>query len=180
MSRSIRKTLVVTTLAILAGGCAAGRGASYGWLQGPHAEQGDLQAFLSGYRQDAEGLHLRLTIRNLGDRDALLGGDDGRSPIAVQSGGHRVGGSAYVEKFDPAIEGVADEWIDLVKVDGQLRINAHSSEDVQADIPLRPGAAEAACISLAGRWTSGSAIDLAIPVPGAAVVARTAAAVPRS
>lgn len=159
-------TLAIMAVALAATGCSSSRDTACGGTQGAQAAQDGLETSVTCCRQDAGGLHARLTIRNTTDRDVLLGkGAEGSFPIMFDNGSRQVSGIVYLER--DAYEMDAPSSTSLVKVPGLLRINGHDSEVVRVDVPgeVATNAGAPWRIRVAGSWSSGQPVTVQMPIP---------------
>ena len=153
---------------LLATGCSSFQ-RDVGWDRSPRVEAQDLELSLLSYAGDAQILHARLLIRNLGGRDVLLPAGSGRSAgwITASSAGHALGVS-------PSLASLAGDGIDdpLMRIDlpcsGALAIPAHASLLVDADVLLSgtcSPTADSWSLTLSGRWAAGGTVALTLVVP---------------
>jgi hypothetical protein len=161
-------TLTLAVLAVAfaaAAGCSSSRDTACRGAIGAQAEQDGLQASLTCCRQDAGGLHARLTIRNTTDRDVMLGkGAEASSPVMFDNGSKQVAGLVYLERQEYVMESPPSTT--LVRVPGQLRINCHTSETVRVDVPgeVASDASAPWRIRVAGSWSTGVPVLVQVPV----------------
>ncbi len=140
-----------------------------GWDRAPRSEAQDLELSLLSYAGDAQALHARLLIRNLGGGDVILPAASGRSPgwITASSDGRPLRVSAALASL--AGDGGDDP---LRRIDlpggGPLTIQAHASLFIDAEV-LLPGACSAPreswSITLSGRRGLGGEVALTVVVP---------------
>jgi len=160
-------TLAVMAVALaVAAGCSSSRDTACSGAKGAQSEQDGLEASVTCCRQDAGGLHARLTIRNTTDRDVMLGKEaEASSPVLFDNGTKQVAGIVYVERQEYELD--APPSTILVKVPGMLRINCHTSEIVRVDVPGEVASDVTAPwrIRVAGSWSSGTPVLVQIPVP---------------